>query len=111
MSKSGKDKVRVAAELVSMGATMMSEPCPECGGIQVRYRGKVYCTNHEDLSSVITSEVLSFETVTAKMKEVLLVKLNETAESLGSEKDGSKQEQLISLMTKYFDLLDKLPQK
>ena len=111
MSRAGKDKMRLAAELVSMGATMLSEPCPECGGIQVRYRGKVYCTNHEDLSSVITSEVLSLETVAARMKEVLLAKLNEAAETLRSEKDAGKQDQVASLMTKYFDLLEKLPEK
>lgn len=111
MSRSAKDNMRLAAELVSRGATMMSEPCPQCGGIQVRYRGKVYCTSHEDLSKVGTAEVLSVETVSAMMRDVLLARLNETAAALGAEKDAARQDQLVSLMAKYFELLQKLPQK
>jgi len=37
MSGSSKDRMRLAAELVSKGATMLAEPCPKDGGIQVRY--------------------------------------------------------------------------
>jgi UPF0148 protein len=108
MSKVAKNNMRIAAELVSKGATMLSEPCPQCGGIQIRYHGKVYCTNHEDLSSVTTSEPLSLEVVAARMREVLLAKLNESAASLGAESDSAKQDQIVSLMAKYFELLQKL---
>jgi UPF0148 protein len=111
MSGTRRDNMRLAAELVSKGATMLSEPCPRCGGIQVRYHGKVYCTNEDDLSMASTAEALSLETVAASMREVLLAKLNEAATSLGAETDGAKQDQLVSLMAKYFDLLQKLPQK
>jgi len=103
--------MRLAAELVSRGATMLAEPCPEDGGIQVRYRGKVYCTAHDDLSSITTKNAVSYDTVVAQMKEVLLARLNETAATLGTEKDLAKQEQLVSLAAKYFELLQKLPQK
>jgi len=49
--------------------------------------------------------------VTVQLREVLLAKLNETTAALGAEKDASKQAQLVSLAAKYFDLLQKLPQK
>jgi len=111
MSRSAKDNMKLAAELVSRGATMMGEPCPQCGGIQVRYRGKVYCTSHDDLSIVGMPEVLSVETVVPRMREVLLARLNEAAAALGGEKDAARQEQLVSLMAKCFELLQKLPQK
>ncbi len=107
----GKDKMKLAAELVRKGAVMLGEPCAKCGGIQVRYHGKVYCTNHEDLSSVVTAETVSMETVIAGAREALLSKLSEAASLLGAEKDVAKQDQLVSLMTKYFDLLQKLSQK
>lgn len=106
-----KDRMKLAAELVSKGAAMLAEPCPLDGGIQVRYRGKVYCTVHDDLSSIAMSSAVSFDTVVAQMREVLLNRLNEAATKLGVEKDGEKQDQLVSLMTKYFELLQKLPQK
>jgi UPF0148 protein len=106
-----KDRMKMAAELVSKGAAMLAEPCPLDGGIQVRYRGKVYCTVHDDLSSIAMSSAVSFDTVVAEMREVLLNRLNEAATKLGVEKDDEKQDQLVSLMTKYFELLQKLPQK
>jgi len=111
MSGASKDRMRLAAELVSRGATMLAEPCPKDGGIQVRYRGKVYCTTHDDLSSMTMAAAISFDTVAAQLREVLLAKLNETTAALGSEKDAAKQEQLVSLAAKYFELLQKLPSK
>jgi UPF0148 protein len=106
-----KDRMKLAAELVSRGATMLAEPCPNDGGIQVRYRGKVYCTSHDDLSSIATAAVVSYDAVVAQMREVLLARLNETTLALGTERDLSRQDQLVSLASKYFELLQKLPQK
>ena len=111
MSGSPRDKMKLAAELVSKGATMLADPCPQDGGIQVRYRGKVYCTSHDDLSSITTTAAISYDTVVAQMREVLLMRLNEVTAALGTEKDRGKQEQLVSLAAKYFELLQKLPQK
>ncbi len=111
MSSTSRDRMRLAAELVSRGATMLAEPCPQDGGIQVRYRGKVYCTSHDDLSSITTTAAVSLDTVVAQMWEVLLARLNETTAALGTEKDPVKQDQLVSLAAKYFELLQKLPQK
>ena len=101
--------MRIAAELVSKGATMLAEPCPRDGGIQVRYRGRVYCTSHDDLSSISTTTAVSLDTVVAQLREVLLAKLNETTVALGAENDAAKQDQLVSLAAKYFELLQKLP--
>ncbi len=111
MGKAGKDGLKQAAELVRKGATVISEPCQQCGGIQVRYHGKVYCTGHEDLSSALKTEGISFDMVVAEMREVLLSKLNQASALLEDEKDPASQDQLVSLMFKYFDLLQKLPQK
>jgi len=111
MSGGSKDKMKLAAELVSRGATMLAEPCPKDGGIQVRYRGKVFCASHDDLSAITMATAVSFDTVVAQLKEVLLTKLNETTSALGTERDAIKQDQLVSLAAKYFDLLEKLPQK
>jgi UPF0148 protein len=111
LSGTSRDRMKLASELVSKGATMLAEPCPKDGGIQVRYRGKVYCTSHDDLSSIATSAVVSYDTVVAQTREVLLARLSEVTLALGTERDRAKQEQLVSLAAKYFDLLQKLPQK
>jgi UPF0148 protein len=111
MSGAGRERMKQAAELVSKGATMLSEPCPKCGGIQVRYHGKVFCTNHEDLSMVPASQAVSFDSVVVQMREVLLARLSQAAAALGSEPDAQKQEQLVSLMARCYELLEKLPEK
>jgi UPF0148 protein len=111
LSQSGRDKRRLAAELVSQGATMLAEPCPKCGGIQVRFRGRVFCTNHDDLAQVMSSEVLSIDTVAAQVREVLLQRVRGAASELATEKDTVRQEQLVSLMTRCFELLQKIPEK
>ena len=111
LSQTNKDKMKVAVGLVRKGATMLAEPCQQCGGIQVRYRGKTYCTNHEDLSSLLKVEPVSYDSVVAGMRELLLSKLNEAASLLEKERDFGKQDQLVSLMTKYFDLLQKTGRK
>ena len=111
MNETGAGRMKLAAELVRKGGTIMGEPCQQCGGIQVRYRGKVYCAGHEDLSSVLKTEGVSFDTVIDRTREVLVVKLNEAASLLEMEKDAAAQDRLVSLMSKYFDLLQKLPRK
>ena len=111
MVGSGREGMKLAAELVRKGATVMAEPCQRCGGIQVRYRGKVYCTGHEDLSPVLKVEGVSLETVVAETRELIVSKLNETAKLLEKEKDPVNQDRLVSLLMKYFELLQKLPHK
>ncbi|MDV3292903.1 MAG: hypothetical protein LYZ70_01375 [Nitrososphaerales archaeon] len=111
MSQSSRDKMKVAAELVRKGAVILAEPCQRCGGMQVRYHGKVYCTNHDDLGPLLSEEAVSYESVVGGVRALLLSKLNEAALLLEREKDPAKQDQLVSLMTKYFDLLQKMPQK
>ena len=111
LSRTGADKMKTAVQLVRRGATMLGEPCPKCGGIQVRFHGKIYCTSHEDLSDLLTSETLSAETVNAELREVLLSKMTEASAALKSEKDVMKQDQLATLIAKYLELLQKASQK
>lgn len=111
MSGTGRDEVKVAAELVRKGATMLGDPCVKCGGIRISYHGRIYCTGHEDLASVLAAETVSVDVVVAGMKEALLSKLNESVSLLRQENDKVKLEQLVSLMVKYYDLLEKLSDK
>ena len=89
----------------------MAEPCKKCGGIQLRFHGKIYCTGHEDLEFLLAEERASYDSVVANMKELLVSKLNETSLLLERERDTVKQEQLVSLMSGYFDLLKKISEK
>ncbi|MDV3278340.1 MAG: hypothetical protein LYZ69_07730 [Nitrososphaerales archaeon] len=111
MSRPGNDKMKAAAALIRRGATMLAEPCQRCGGVQVRFHGKVYCTSHDDISPLLREERASYDSVVANMRELLISKLNEASLLLEKERDMAKQEQLVSLMARYFDLLQKVSQK
>jgi len=107
MSKS-REKMQLTVELMRRGAVMMKEPCPLDNGVQMRYKGKVYCTAHDDLDAAISTKEVTFGDVAATLKDLLLAKVKEDMTLLENEKDPQKQDQLVSLMAKCVELLDKL---
>jgi UPF0148 protein len=90
------------------GAVMLKEPCQVCNGVQLRYKGRTYCTNHDDLSVALQAKEVRFADVAEDLGNLLSVKLKETMSSLESENDPEKLDRLVSLMTKYVELLRKL---
>ena len=102
------EKTRITVELMRKGAVMMKEPCPECNGVQIRYKGRVYCTNHDDLSVALQAKEILFPDVAEDLKNLLLVKLKESMSLMENEKDSEKLDRLVALMTKYVELLRKL---
>jgi UPF0148 protein len=101
-------KMKTTVELMRRGAVMMKEPCPVCNGVQLRYKGRVYCTNHDDLSVALQAREILFPDVSEDLRNMLLVKLKESMSLLESERDSEKLDRLVSLMIKYVELLRKL---
>jgi UPF0148 protein len=90
------------------GAVMIKEPCSVCNGVQLRYKGRVYCTNHDDLTVALQAKEILFPDVAEDLKNLILVKLKESMSLLENERDFEKLDQLVSLMTRYVELLRKL---
>jgi UPF0148 protein len=101
-------KTQLTVELMRRGAVMLKEPCPTCNGVQLRYKGKVYCSNHDDLSVALQAKEMSFPDVADDLRNLLLTKLRELMSLLEGEKDLAKLDQLVSLMTRYVELVRKL---
>ena len=101
-------KTKTTVELMRRGAVMIKESCPVCNGVQLRYKGRVYCTNHDDLSVALQAKEILFPDVSEDLKNLLLVKLKESMSLLENERDSEKLDRLVSLMTKYVELLRKL---
>lgn len=101
-------KTKSTVELMRRGAVMIKEPCPVCNGVQLRYKGRVYCTNHDDLAVALQAKEILFPDVAEDLKNLLLVKLKESMSLLENEKDYEKLDRLVSLMTRYVELLRKL---
>ena len=100
-----REKMQLTVELMRRGAVMLKEPCPVCNGVQIRFRGRIYCTNHDDVEAALSAKEITYGDVTSSLRDVLLGKLRDGTVALESEKDPQKQEQLVSLMIKYMDLL------
>jgi UPF0148 protein len=101
-------KTKTTVELMRRGAVMIKEPCPVCNGVQLRYKGRVYCTNHDDLTLALQAKEILFPDVAEDLKNLLLVKLKESMSLLENERDFEKLDRLVSLMTRYVELLRKL---
>ena len=101
-------KTKTTVELMRRGAVMLKEPCPVCNGVQLRYKGRVYCTNHDDLEVALQAKEILFPDVAEDLKNLLLVKLKESMSLLEHERDAEKLDGLVSLMTRYVELLRKL---
>jgi UPF0148 protein len=108
LSTTAAAKTKTTVELMRRGAVMIKEPCPVCNGVQLRYKGRIYCTNHDDLAVALQAKEILFPDVAEDLKNLLLLKLKESMSLLESEKDSEKLDQLVSLMTGYVELLRKL---
>jgi uncharacterized Zn finger protein (UPF0148 family) len=118
------------AELIRRGAAILQEPCPRCGAVQIRYKGRIYCTNEDDLNSVLNSvgaaELSSTQIKTGlsneekpstgfqvsqssdSLRKLLEEKLNTVSKQLDSTTDLIEQAKLLDLISKYIETLEKL---
>lgn len=127
-----------AADLLRRGATLLREPCPKCGAVQIRYKGKIYCTNEDDLSSLLSEgagpsvgeasrpsvsaavpqpaqssatqrlQVTGQPQGTMGLQKILEEKLTSVSKQLDSTTDVEEQQRLLDLISKYVETLDKL---
>ena len=116
-----KTRMATSADLLRRGATLLMEACPKCGGVQVKYQGKIYCLNEDNLDEVLSGRpgVQSAikkedkKQVTASegsdsLRKLLEEKLASTSKQLESTTDVEEQSKLLDLITKYLETLQKL---
>lgn len=108
-----KKRVISGADLLRRGATLLREPCPRCGGLQLRYMGKSYCINEDDIDSVLNPPVEAppKEAASSNMptlKKLVQEKLDSVSKQLESTTDVDEQSRLLDLISKYVETLEKL---
>ena len=92
-------------DLLKKGAILLPASCSKCGGLQVKYNEQTLClscSSEQDISNV---ESYSFSDVMSSLKTLSIHKMFELQESLKSELDLTKQNDLVSLLLKYAELL------
>ena len=107
LSQPAKQKIGSAAEIIRKGGTLLRESCPKCGGLQVRYKGRTICLNCGDISNIAAAEDHSPSDILAGLRDLVLGKISEASNLLKVESDVEKQSNLVSLLLKYVELLDK----
>jgi uncharacterized Zn finger protein (UPF0148 family) len=112
--------IKKGAALVIKGGSITSEPCSKCGGVQVRFKGKIICINcgneqkeHTVASSPSNLEPIIFdkskstqiglEAAEYIIQDKILILIREILD----EKDIAIQKQKIDLIEMYLRILEK----
>lgn len=111
--------------MILRGASILQEPCPRCGAVQIKYKAKVYCTNEDDLESLLNSpspqeqsdapakteeanKIQSASQTTEALRKLMEEKLNNLSKQLDSTTDVGEQARLLDLISKYLETLEKV---
>jgi UPF0148 protein len=116
----------LTAELIRRGATILQEPCPRCGAVQIKFKGRVYCTNEDDIRALLSTDgsndsvpprPVKIETdsktggqpsqAVQPLRKLLEEKLNALSKQLDSTTDIEEQARILDLISKYLETLEK----
>jgi UPF0148 protein len=114
-----RNRILTGADLLRRGATLLREACPRCGGVQIRYQGKVYCIAEDDLDSALAgsprpavkqeaAKTTMRTEATSTLRKMLEEKLGAVSKQLESTTDVEEQGKLLDLISKYVEMLEKL---
>ena len=108
-----RTRVTSGADLLRKGATLLREPCPKCGGLQIRYKEKTYCMNCDDIEAVLSPKPEQAasgpkETPISPLRKMMEEKLNSVSKQLDATTDVEEQARLLDLISKYVETLEKL---
>jgi|YelNatPaOPRAMG01_1025707.scaffolds.fasta_scaffold123143_2 UPF0148 protein len=104
MAAVSKKQLAAASEMLRKGATLLSEPCPSCGGVQLKYRDEVICI----VCGAGKERAAQQAAKPSSLKEILEAKALEVAYMLRDECSVERQRELLDLLSKYLELLSKL---
>jgi UPF0148 protein len=125
--KDASDKssdIKNAAALLLKGGSLISEPCAECGGVQVKFKESIICVNCRNKQSIakrsdsnithnkrppvipLNSERVEVEIAPARF--IIQDKILMLASQIRDESDLAVQKQKADLMDTYLGILQKL---
>jgi uncharacterized Zn finger protein (UPF0148 family) len=116
--------IKNAAALLLKGGSLISEPCSECGGVQVKFKENIICVNCRNKQSItmhsnsdatqnkrstmppLNSERVEVEIAPARF--IIQDKILMLASEIRDEADLAIQKQKADLMDTYLGILQKL---
>ncbi|HJT47239.1 MAG TPA: Sjogren's syndrome/scleroderma autoantigen 1 family protein [Nitrososphaeraceae archaeon] len=116
--------IKNAAALLLKGGSLISEPCSECGGVQVKFKDSIICVNcrkkrsiekppdaeitHNERPTVIPLNPERVEVEIAPARFMIQDKILMLASQIRDEADLDAQKQKADLMDRYLDILQKI---
>jgi len=80
-----------AASYMRKGATLLRDPCPKCGGVQLLYQNRRVCVNCGDLSELEKGPPLELNEVVGLTKEACMIRLKRLTDRLGRPGSNAKE--------------------
>jgi uncharacterized Zn finger protein (UPF0148 family) len=114
VSAQNGSRIKSAAAALLKGGTLVSDQCPKCGGVQVKFADKVTCINCGNESGPAEKEQ---EKAPAALQQsgnlgsaaaAIEAKISAIASELGGERDSSVQKQKAELLETYLRILEKM---
>jgi len=106
---------KLLAELIRKGGTLLSEACPSCGGLLVKYKGKVVCPSCSGIKSVeqIKEILPSHEEIDSFILDLAYKRINVLTKELlkNDALDVSKEKILVETILLYYKLIKELKSK
>lgn len=99
-------RIKSAASILLKGGTLVSEQCPKCGGVQVRFSGKTSCINCGEEQKKEQKPI--HQPAATDSSGIIERKINELASEISSENDLSIQKQKADLLETYLRILEKM---
>jgi uncharacterized Zn finger protein (UPF0148 family) len=117
-SDDGGARLRDAASLLTKGGTLTGEPCQKCGGVQVRFAGKISCiscgneqnTDPENVEQTKVAEKRDQNAVTSLQSSAALIekKIVSLVSEISAEGDVSMQKHKADLLESYLRILERI---
>ncbi|MCL4343838.1 MAG: hypothetical protein JRN26_03575 [Nitrososphaerota archaeon] len=85
-----KDTNKLIAEIMRKGGTLLAEPCPKCGGLMVKYKGKTFCPKCDNITSIEQIESAGKDNDIATIQRQIITKIKELLASKESDLFVSK---------------------
>ncbi len=85
-----KNTSKLIAEIMRKGGTLLAEPCPKCGGLLVKYKGKTFCPKCDNITSITQIELSQKGNDIAVIQQQIIAKIKDLLASKESDLFVSK---------------------
>ncbi len=101
---------KLMVELIRRGATLLKESCPKCGGLMVKYKGKVICPTCSKAKTVkeIEEELISKGALEPLISEIIEKRVHELIKSIEGLPSVKKEKEVVELILLYYQLLNEV---